>query len=216
MAEVAERAERIRDLKGQIAGLGADVQTEILFQQISPGREPITIYSVLNGEPIQVPRYMVGGVMEKRLPDGRFMFVSRQEEAPEYKLGTIKCFLHPESPEQAILEEIGLSTTSCPAAHLTNQHSKRIHAQHRHKQEWAAYTQYKEDKKEEANLARQERQLEATLAIARAAGQQAAEPQVLSNPGPPPKARRGVCDICGKEGLKNVSSHKRGAHRGES
>ncbi len=170
-----EQAERLRDLRGQVSGLEGQNVGEVVFQEISPGRQPVTIYSVENGEPVSVPAYMLNAVMEKQLDDGRFRFVGKKEDAPEYKLGTVKCFLHPESPERKILTEIGMSTISCPAAHLANQHSKRIHAQHRHKQEWAAYHEYKGEQETKKYNERQDKQLEATLEIARAAsGQQGA------------------------------------------
>jgi hypothetical protein len=105
---------------------------------------------------------------------------------------------------------------------LANSYSKHIHAQHRHKQEWAAYQEYVKEEKEKQAQARQDKQLEATLAIAgKAGGQDASVPFAgdPSNPGnlghtgtPTPK---GMCDICGRDGLKNVGAHKRGAHGGE-
>ncbi|KKM66813.1 hypothetical protein LCGC14_1477440 [marine sediment metagenome] len=194
---VGVRAEKVRDLRKQVAELAPEDEPEILFQSISPGRQPVTVYSIQDGEPIAVPAYMIGAVMEKTLADGRFMFTAEKKDAPEYKPGNVKCFLHPDSPERAILEEIGLSAATCPADQLGSLHSKRQHGLHRHKQEWAAYQEFVEDAKEEKREARQERQLEATLALAR---------------GDTPTAQ-GVCDVCGKDGLKNVGAHKRGAHK---
>jgi hypothetical protein len=167
-----EQAERLRDLRGQVAGLETQDVGQVVFQEISPGRQPVTIYSVENGEPVSVPAYMLNAVMEKRLDDGRFRFVGKKEDAPEYMPGTVKCFLHPESPERKILTEIGMDTITCPAANLANQHSKRIHAQHRHKQEWAAYHEYKGEQEKKRYEERQDKQLEATLSIARTAGGQ--------------------------------------------
>jgi hypothetical protein len=112
---------------------------------------------------------MVEEVMQQTLPDGRFAFTSDQSKAPPYKLGDVKCFLHPDSPERPVLNEIGLAGAFCPAAHLANQYSKRMHAQHRHRRQWEAYQEYlgQQDRKKYED--RQDRQLEATLEIARAA-----------------------------------------------
>ena len=170
-ANVAERMQNIRDLKTQIDEFRNDPdEQEIVFREISPRRKKVTIYSMTDGEPLQIPIAILERTLEKRLPNGDFMFTARKEQAPEYKLGEVKCFLHPESPERPILNDIGLATVSCDAAHLANQHSKRIHAQHRHKQEWAAYSEYIEEQKEQKYQEQQSKQLEATLAIARAAG----------------------------------------------
>ena len=136
--------------------------------------------------------------------DGEYMFTDNPKEAPEYRKGTIKCFLHADSSERAtgVLAEIGLAGKTCPAQSLASVHSKRIHGERRHGREWAAYKEYLDDRKEEKAIARQEEQLAATLAIA-----EKTAPPSVSSPTPP-----GECDICGKTGFKNVGAHKRGAH----
>jgi len=75
-----------------------------------------------------------------------------------------------------------------------------MHGQHKHSKEWEAYQEHLKEQKEKAAETRQEQQLEATLALA---GKREAPAPVL----------RGVCDECGKSGLKNVASHKRWAHK---
>ena len=164
--EVMQRAERVRDLKGQIAELTAEEQGDILFIDVSPQRKRVALYSMLNGEPIRVPIYMAQVLLQHKLPDGRFAFTSDQGKAPHYKKGTTKCFLHPEAMERSIIDELGLGGVACNSAGLANPHSKRIHAQHRHKQEWAAYQENLNGRKEEENRQRMDKQLEATLAIA--------------------------------------------------
>lgn len=202
---VAEREERRRDLRGQIGELSAEDSAGVLFIDNSPGRRPVTVYSVLTGEPITFPEYMVGPQMQKRLTDGRFAFVSSQDQAPAYKRGKYKCFLHKDSPERPMLTEIGLDGMFCEAAHLGSTHAKRIHAMHRHKQEWAAYQEYQADLERERDRDRQEKQLEATLRIAgmaQAAAQ--AAPQAAA-------ASAFVCDVCGeaKSTKLALAGHKR-------
>src|SRR3972149_1737558 len=105
---IAERAQDTRDLRGQIAEL-RDHDQEILFRETSPARRKVPIYSLVDGEEIYIPVNLLERTLEKRLPDGRFMFTARQHEAPEYKQGDVKCFLHPESIERAALDEGGLT-----------------------------------------------------------------------------------------------------------
>jgi hypothetical protein len=141
---------------------------------------------------------MLGAAMQLTNEDGTFRFVALAKDAPEYKLGTIKCFLHPDSPERPILELVGLGSATCPKATLASLHSKRQHGLHLHKQEWAAYQEFVESEKEAKREKRLDEQLEATLSIARGS--------------PPEELPKGECDICGKTGFKNVGAHKRGAH----
>lgn len=166
MQNVAEREEKIRDLRRQVSELDSGAETEILFQEISPRRRPVTVYSTTDGEPIPVPEYMIRAALSAMRPDGMPRFVSKKEDAPEYKLGEIKCFLHPDSPERSILAEIGLSAATCPAGQLASAHSKRLHAEHRHKHEWAALQDYLNDQKEQRREQRLDDQLKATLALA--------------------------------------------------
>lgn len=177
MQDVAERAQAKRDLKAQLGGLDRQDEQEIVFKETSPARRMYTIYSMVDGSPISIPYSLLERTLDKTLENGSFMFTAKQSEAPEFKLGQVKCFLHPESPDRAILQDIGLGSTICNAGHLSNSHSKRIHAQHRHSQEWAAYQEYLTEQRENATIDRQERQLEATLALAGKAS--ASEPQLV-------------------------------------
>ena len=193
MAGKAKQAERIRDLTKQIAGVGIQEMPEIQFQMISPGREPVTVYAVEDGRSVAVPAYMLNSVMTKTLDDGRFMFVADPKDAPEYKMGDIVCFLHVDAPERVIIEEIGLGAVKCRKHTLPSRHAWRMHGQHRHKQEWAAYQEFIEDRKEEKRETRQDEQLEATLSIARG-------DTAVAVP-------KGECDVCGKT-FKNLGAHK--------
>jgi hypothetical protein len=142
--------------------------------------------------------YMLRQILGKVNPDGSDIFTATQSDAAEHKPGTVLCFMHKDSPEREILSEIGLTANPCPKSNLRNNHSKRMHAKHRHRQEWEAYEEYLDDQKEEAAVDRQERQLNATLELARGAV----------------KEETATCDICGKTGLKNVGSHKQ-IHKAE-
>ena len=175
MAKTVGQAERVRDLRSQISELTAEDQGEVLFLEISPGRNPVTLYRTDTGEPKTFPQYMVNALLEKRLPDDRYAFTSDQDSVPTFQQGQVKCFLHPESPERDIVEELGMGGINCPAAHLRSAQSKRIHALHRHSQEWAAYQEHINEQRRVETESRQEQQLEATLAIAKSSG---AEPKI--------------------------------------
>ena len=194
----AVKAEKVRDLRGQLTGIAEEDEPEILFQMISPGREPVTVYSTTDGTPTAVPKYMIGAAMELKNNDGSFRFVAEAKDAPEYKLGTIKCFLHKDSSERPILEMVGLQSATCPKDTLSSDHAKRMHALHRHKNEWIAYQEHVEGQKEKKRETRLDQQLEATLALARGA----------------PPAELVSCDACDYEGTKRqVTGHKMGAHK---
>lgn len=228
----AVQAERLRDLAGQVAEIGQADVPEILFQHISPGREPVTVYSTKDGCPTPIPAYMVrSGVMNLTNEDGTFRFVAEAKDAPTYKLGTIKCFLHKDSPERTILELVGLGAATCPKATLASLHAKRLHGLARHKQEFAAWQEFVEREKEAKREKRLDEQLEATLSIARggAAPQTSEEsgdsgirynvavetvatgdeiPAHITNFDP-----KTTCNICGKTGLKRVNAHKSMVHK---
>lgn len=168
----AQRAQQARDLLGQVSELKGDPdEKEIIFKETSPQRKKVPIYSMRDGEKLMIPRAIMTATLAKIDRDtGKFAFTAFQEEAPTFKLGEVKCFLHPDSPDRLLLDDMGMVGKTCPAAHLANQYSKRQHAIHRHKSEWAMYQEFLNDAKEERYNQRQDQQLAATLAIAEAAG----------------------------------------------
>lgn len=200
MAGKAEQAERVRDLKAQLGGVDAQEMSGIQFQMISEGREPVTIYSTEDGRPVTIPMYMLPQVMDRRREDGEYRFVSEKARAPEYKMGEIVCFLHVDAPERATIEEIGLGAIKCRKHTLPSQHAWRMHGKNRHKQEWAAYQEHLKGEKEAKQEQRQDKQLEATLTIARGGQVAVATPP-------------GECDVCGRTGFKNVGAHKYRVHK---
>ncbi len=164
--DTGERMEVSRDLKQQIAELnGRDDDREIIIRDTSPARRRVILYSMVDGEPLRLPEYMAEKAMEKRLPSGGFMFTTDPTKAPAYRRGTIKCFLHPESNERPVLREIGISNI-CDAETLGSPYSKRIHAEHRHKQEWAIYQEWLTEQEKEGDKGRQQGQIDAMLALA--------------------------------------------------
>lgn len=168
MQEVVERAQQRRDLRAQLDGIAREDESEIVFKETSPARRMHTIYSMVNGEPISIPRALVDRTLQKRQPNGQFMFTGRKEEAPEYKLGAVKCFLHPESPYRlsGALDEAGIGGFSCDSAHLASKYAMEEVAKTKHRKQWAALESYLMEQKADEQDARQQAQLEATLALA--------------------------------------------------
>ena len=161
----AERVQVIRDLRQEIAGLTAEDETEVLFQTRTPGRRSVTIYRTDTGQPVTMFAHHIEAALQKRRVDGKYAFTARKEEAPHFRRGNVKCFLHPDSPERPILDQIGIATI-CMSAHFANAYAQRIQALHKHGKEWAAYQDYVQslEKAEERQERRQ--QVEATLTLA--------------------------------------------------
>ena len=194
----AERVQTLRDIQREAARIaGEDAPQEIIFKDISPGRKKVSLWRLSDGREIRIPVYMLPQILGKLNADGSDIFTGTKAQAPEYKPGTVLCFLHADSPEQVILSEIGLTANPCSKSTLRNNHSKRMHAKHRHKQEWEAYEEYLDDQKEQDAVGRQERQLEATLAIARGGATETFP-----------------CEECGQECKSNagLAAHIRGSH----
>ncbi len=179
-SEIAKNAERVRDLKAEVRGLSTEELSGVQFMSLSEGREPVTIYATEDGRPVTIPAYMVPQVMDRRREDGEYRFVADKAKAPEYVLGTIKCFLHADAPERTVVDKAGLAGKFCRGNHISSDYSKTLHAEHKHRQEWRTYQQYLKnvDAAEERDERRQ--QLSATLRIAEAA-QQGANQQAANN-----------------------------------
>ena len=159
----AEQQQYARDLRSQLSEIGQDDtnENEMQFIEWSPGRKMVRLWSMQDGTEITIPRYMVASAISKRLPDGRFAFTAHKEEAPAFKEGTERCFLAEDSVERlgGLLEAAGLDNMPpCPAKHLRSRNSKRVHAQHRHRQSWETLQEYIQT--EEAARDREERRKE--------------------------------------------------------
>jgi len=174
-ASRAEVIEEQRDLKRQIGDLDELAAAEkrgILFKVTTPPTVFHTLYRMDSGQSFQCPEFALELTLNKRDKiTGDLIFTAKKSLAPEYKLGTISCFMGVDSPLKDELAEIGLVAT-CPKGNISNVFSARRHGMSRHRQEWAAWQEHLDTKKEAKAEERQESQLEATLELARqAAGQ---------------------------------------------
>jgi hypothetical protein len=168
--QIAEEIEQARDLRSQLSGLGSGDEQQIQFEVSSPGRRRVHLWSMVDGVEIVIPKYMAASALSKRDPRSAngYLFTSRQTMAPPVKLGTLPCFLHPDAPEAAILQDAGV-VGFCPANALASNYSRRIHAQNRHRQQWEMYQDYINTQERQADRARQDKQMEAMMSLAEGA-----------------------------------------------
>lgn len=174
----AEMLRRGRDLADMDSALKAE-RDGLIFMETSKKADIITLYAMSDGEPIPMPQPIAEMAIKKRYKGGGYMFTDNPAEAPAYKLGEVKCFLHRDSPERqsGALEEVGIAGIFCTAEHLASKYSRRVHAENRHGKRWAAYQEHMKELREESDRKAQRQQLEATLALAgKAAGVKAVRP----------------------------------------
>jgi hypothetical protein len=93
----------------------------------------VKIYDTRTGEMSLCNRNMLRHHLEKRRPDGSAVFTTvKPKIAP--KRGHLKCMLHPDDPNRAHYDDLGLAT--CRKANLTSPFQVRRHMEKRHKMEW--------------------------------------------------------------------------------
>jgi len=211
MQQAAEREEQRRDLLQQVEGIEQD-ESEILFQDTSPRRPMAIIYATLDGEPIVVTRKRARKLLERKLPDRRFMFVADINKAPRYQKGDVKCFLHKDSPDRELMNSLGLQGKVCLAGQLANAYAKYIHETGKHVKTWDIYQKHVSDKKEAEAIERQDRQFEATMAQNAAILELARGNQGAAHP-----EATFACEVEGCVGFEGtaaqVRGHKMGAHK---
>ena len=166
----AEMLRRGRDLRDADAELKSE-EDGLIFMETSKREEPILVYSMQDGEPLPMPPKIARMAMMKRYKGGGYLFTDKKDEAPAYKLGNVKCFLHPESNERAagLLDEAGIAHFSCPSSHHPSKYAMQEIAKSKHRKQWEALQEYikEQERLEERDERRQ--QLDATLALARGA-----------------------------------------------
>lgn len=221
MVNALQREEQIRDLKRQIEGLGNEDEEEVVFRDVSK-RHRETLYRVIDGEPVPLPRNLARAVIHRFGPNGQPLWTTNPENAAKWVPGTVKCFLHPDSPEaqSGLLAELGLAPV-CTQGGLRNAQAKKEHAEHTHKREWASLQDYLGEQREQNWRDQQTAQTEATLELARAAAGQ--RPRIKSTPANEPTTSvslpaatlsRETCDCGwvtpeGKNPAKSLAFHKR-------
>ena len=171
-----QREEARRDLRHQLGNLAADEESEIQFTEWSPGRKLVTIWNMQTGEEALLPRYQAIAAVNSPNPRGGYMWTShrfgcdcgrcsKETQAPKARVNTVKCFLHPDSPERVVLDEIGVSTV-CMSEHLASNPSKWAHARNRHPSAFGIYQEEIGRRENEDYRSEQRRQTDAMLQLA--------------------------------------------------
>lgn len=169
MVNQAQRVEEAINLRKQIAGLGHVEDADLVFQDTSPRRHWEPVYNMATGERHLVPSHRLETVLSKILPDGSPAFTARQELAPAYVLGEVKCFLARDSKEREVVDELNISPGYyCPAEHLANEMAAITHAEHRHPGRWKAYSAHLERVERDAWREEQRIQMQAMMQLANA------------------------------------------------
>ena len=197
-----ERVEAARDLKVQLAGLDGEDQNGIDFTEWSPGRTIVTIWSMETGEEVNLPKYQAVAALNTPSTRGGWAWTAHKEQAPPPRINNTMCFLHPQSPERAFLDEIGVGTV-CMSAHLGGEGAKWDHARNRHQ---TSFRRFEEAKREREAREWREKDDARTEAIMALAGTKPEAPKVAV-----PMVN---CDICGAEvKAKGLNFHKMHAHK---
>lgn len=144
------------------------------------------IYSTDSGEPRIIPTVYLAKTLQKRRA-GKKAFVAGDPETgqpigevPEYKLGNYMCFLHPDHPDRAELEEMGIGPDvicgdyeTAPAAHIRDEFNLRLHEEKKHPMSFAIRAQAIARQEREREREAQQAQTAAIMELARGNRQRA-------------------------------------------
>ena len=163
----AQEVEEALNLKRQLNILDDVSDQDMVFQVTSPPKRWDTVYSLATGEPIRVARHRLIDTLNKRNVDGSQMFTANKALAPEYRLGTVKCFLAKGSAEREAVDTLNIAPGYyCPAEHLDNDMAATLHAEKTHKTRWRLFKEWKDRQEREADKERQNAQIHAILKLA--------------------------------------------------
>jgi len=157
-------------------------------KEFSNNKQKYTIFNTETGERVEIPLMYLKKTLQKKrritMPDGSEKvidaFVPAHEETgrplspvPEYKVGNLKCFLHPQHPEREWLVAIGVSmdvvcgdNETRPAGSFKTTFTRDYHEKKKHPITWAVREEARKAQKEQEQIDRQERQIEAMMALA--------------------------------------------------
>jgi len=107
--------------------------------------------------------YMVPQKLKEKRPDGSLRFTSVQPTGIPVR-GTLKCWLHADSPMHDHYEKMGLRV--CRKSNLTNQYQVEQHCKKKHPQEYAVIKSEQAESERQEGLAAQRAQTEAMLVVA--------------------------------------------------
>ena len=191
LAERAERTTRPVELDGSWTAPGGE--NAPLVDQTSTDRSRTVIFSTLTGEPHEILTIDRPRALRLTRTDGKpsFWAPGMPGAQPVRNVGTLKCFLHPESAERELVDQAGYRNRFCNDADPSKQNRgdfqavshKEEHEKRKHPGAWAAVSRAKEDARRDEDRALAKAQLAAMERIA----ERAASAPALSNKTTTPK-----------------------------
>lgn len=172
-----QRVEAQRDLRSQMGDLAGEDDQEVQAYEWSPGRRYVTLWSRVDGEEVSLPRYQAVMAVNTPHPTERGSAWTAHGpacdcgcdpslRAPKARVNSVKCFLHPDSPYRAMLNEIGVSTI-CRSEHYPSEMIMWEVAESKHK---TALRRYRDAIVQEERKARETKEDARTDAMLKLAG----------------------------------------------
>lgn len=152
----------------------------------------VFVWDTRTYDKIPILYYMLPQKLRQRREDGSYRFTT-VDPKKQPRRGTIKCLLHPNSPDRGHYDELGFRV--CKKSNINNQHQLKQHMIKKHPQEWRAIEDERKEKERQ-----EDRELQRLL-LGRQVNQQATKP---------------ICDICGADfgTEKALEKHKIEKHGG--
>ena len=124
----------------------SDPYAMIVEEASSAGKS--VVYDIRNGEASIVNNNMLSTQLGKTDPEtGKRIFTTRKADAPPVIRGAYLCLLHENHPDREYHKTLGLGT--CNKSNLRTMLDVRTHAQNRHRNEWAAITEARDQERED-------------------------------------------------------------------
>ena len=146
IAEMIQEAEKAGEPGGvqRVVHRGDDEVPAAIAQASLQSAGWVYIYDRKSGEQSVINRNMLPRALQKQWPDGTPVFTTRKPTIGPVR-GTLKCMLHADDPDRKHYDELGFTT--CKKSNLRSPYEVRRHMQKRHKAEWAAIQEEREERK---------------------------------------------------------------------
>jgi len=95
----------------------------------------VYVYDTLTADRSVVNRNMLPQQLEKRRPDGSYVFSTRKPEGIKIIVGDLNCFLHGDDPNRETYDRMGLVT--CVKTGFLNELDRANHMRYRHPRAYA-------------------------------------------------------------------------------
>ena len=134
MIKEAETAPEPGELKkAQVLDKGKEEGSSPMVAKELTSAGYVFIYDTITGDVSKCNRNMLLQHLKKKRPDGSTVFTLTDPKIPQ-KGGTFKCYLHPDDPNRARYDDMGLAV--CKKSNLASKFQRNRHMQKRHKMEW--------------------------------------------------------------------------------